>query len=323
MNRLRRCKIVATLGPASNDEAAIENLWRAGADLFRINMSHADPVAMRERVAMIRAVEERVGRPIGVLVDLQGPKLRVGVFAGGGARSRRRTEIRLRFRHHARRRHPGLPAPSGNSRKLAARSCSADRRRAPAPACRRGLAERAVATVEFAGRISNRKGVSLPDTEIPFAAMTAKDRVDLEAAVETGVDWIALSFVQRAEEVAEVKKIAAGRALILAKIEKPQAIIASGGDHEGRRRADGGARRSRRGNAAGESAGLAKTHHPRGAPLWPSGDRGDADARIDDHRAGADPRRSVGCRHGGFRGRRRHHALGGKRFRRLPIRRWR
>ena len=85
MHRRRRCKIIATLGPASNDEEGIERLWRAGADLFRINMSHADPAAMRERVAMIRAVESRVGRPIGVLVDLQGPKLRVGAFAGGGA----------------------------------------------------------------------------------------------------------------------------------------------------------------------------------------------------------------------------------------------
>ena len=83
--RRRRCKILATLGPASNDEASIEKLWRAGADVFRINMSHANPDAMRETTAMIRAVEERVGRPIGVLVDLQGPKLRVGVFAGGGA----------------------------------------------------------------------------------------------------------------------------------------------------------------------------------------------------------------------------------------------
>ena len=161
------------------------------------------PPAMRERVAMIRAVEERVGRPIGVLVDLQGPKLRVGVFRRRRRRSRRGAEFHLRFRSDARRRHARLPAPSGNPCK----PCG--------PAIHlliddgklrlhvvEAAPDSAVATVEVAGRISNRKGVSLPDTEIPVAAMTAKDRVDLEAAVETGVDWIALSFVQRADDVA-------------------------------------------------------------------------------------------------------------------------
>lgn len=225
MHRRRRCKIIATLGPASNDEEAIERLWRAGADLFRINMSHANPDAMRERVAMIRAVEARVGRSIGVLVDLQGPKLRVGSFAGGGADIVAGAHFTF----------DSDPAPGD-----ATRVCL------PHPEILTALrpghvlliddgrlrlhvveasAEKALAIVDIGGRISNRKGVSLPDTEIPVAAMTVKDRIDLEAALETGVDWIALSFVQRGEDVAEVKAIADGRALIMAKIEKPQAIL--------------------------------------------------------------------------------------------------
>ena len=224
MHRQRRCKIIATLGPASNDEAAIERLWRAGADLFRINMSHADPAAMRERVAMIRAVEARVGRAIGVLVDLQGPKLRVGSFAEGGAE----LLVGAKFIFDSDPT-PGdsgrvcLPHPEILSSLLPGHALLIDDGRLRLHVVE-ATPQRAVAVVDIGGRISNRKGVSLPDTEIPAAAMTPKDRVDLAAALETGVDWIALSFVQRGEDVAEVKEIAAGRALIMAKIEKPQAI---------------------------------------------------------------------------------------------------
>ncbi|MCW2273284.1 pyruvate kinase [Rhodoblastus acidophilus] len=224
MKRTRRCKIVATLGPASNDEAMIENLWRAGADLFRINMSHTNPEGMRERVAMIRAVEEKVGRPIGILVDLQGPKLRVGAFAEGGADLVKgqnfvldsdeahgdATRVRLPHPEILECLQPGHKMLIDDGRlRLAVVETEPDR---------------AVTKVEVGGRISNRKGVSLPDTEIPDAAMTEKDQVDLEAAVEAGVDWIALSFVQRAEDVKAVKAIAGDKALVLAKIEKPQAI---------------------------------------------------------------------------------------------------
>jgi pyruvate kinase len=224
MKRSRRCKIIATLGPASNDAAIVEKLWRAGADVFRINMSHTDPAGMRERVAMIRAVEEKIGRPIGVLVDLQGPKLRVGMFKDGGADLAKGQTFTL----------DSDEAPGDSSRV-----------RLPhpeiLPSLRRGdtlliddgklrlhvvetAPGRAVTTVDVGGRISNRKGVSFPDTEIPVSAMTDKDRIDLTAAVETGVDWIALSFVQRAEDVKAVKAIAGARAWVMAKIEKPQAI---------------------------------------------------------------------------------------------------
>jgi pyruvate kinase len=199
-------------------------LWRAGADVFRINMSHTDPEGMRERVAMIRAVEVKVGRPIGVLVDLQGPKLRVGLFRDGGVELIKGQEFVVDANEA-----PGdatrvrLPHPEIlQSLKPGDRLLIDDGRLRLKVI--KAEPDRAVTAVEIGGRISNRKGVSLPDTEIPLAAMTEKDRIDLTAAAETGVDWIALSFVQRAEDVKAVKAIAGARALIMAKIEKPQAI---------------------------------------------------------------------------------------------------
>ncbi|MFZ4530804.1 MAG: pyruvate kinase [Alsobacter sp.] len=224
MRRLRRVKILATLGPASCDEAMIGRLFEAGADVFRINMSHSSHDVMRERVAQIRAVEKRYGRPIGILVDLQGPKLRVGEFKDGA-----------------------VVLEAGQSFVLDGSKAQGDTGRVQLPhpeilealepghsvliddgkirlTVTQATAKRAVTRVEIGGRMSNRKGVSLPDTTIPVSAMTAKDRSDLEAALDTGIDWIALSFVQRPEDVAEVRKTARGRALVMAKIEKPQAI---------------------------------------------------------------------------------------------------
>jgi pyruvate kinase len=224
MRRLRRCKIVATLGPASCARETLVDLYRAGADLFRINMSHADHDAMRERVQMIREVEKQVGHPIGILLDLQGPKLRIGEFADGGVYLTKGAEFTL----------DSDPAP-GN----------AERVRLPHPEILSALhpgntvliddgkvrlhiieasREKAKAIVDVPGKISNRKGVSLPDTEIPVSSMTEKDRSDLDAGLNEGVDWVAVSFVQRPDDIAEVKKVARGRALVMAKIEKPQAI---------------------------------------------------------------------------------------------------
>jgi pyruvate kinase len=224
MRRMRRVKILATLGPATADREAIARLYRAGADVFRINMSHASHDMMRERVLMIRDVETEVGRPIGILVDLQGPKLRVGEFADGGVMLRNgqsfvldssktigdETRVHLPHPEILRTLEPGHTILIDDG-KLRLRVTEA------AP-------KRAVTVVEVGGRISNRKGVSLPDTTIPVSAMTPKDRSDLEAALDAGIDWVALSFVQRPEDVAEVRKTARGRASVMAKIEKPQAI---------------------------------------------------------------------------------------------------
>ena len=224
MRRLRRTKIVATLGPASSDRSMIARLFEAGADVFRINMSHTTHERMRELVATIRAVETEHGRPIGILVDLQGPKLRVGSFMANPVTLTKDETFTL----------DTDPAPGDASRvhlphpeifaaiapghtlllddgKIRLRALEADK-------------TRILARVEVGGKLSDRKGVSLPDTTIPFSALTAKDRSDLEAALDASIDWVALSFIQRPEDIAEAKKITRGRAVVMAKIEKPQAI---------------------------------------------------------------------------------------------------
>ncbi len=224
MRRLRRTKILATLGPACPDDASVERLFLAGVDIFRINMSHSTHDMMRERVAQIRAVEKRCERPVGILVDLQGPKLRVGTFADGAVM----LEVGAYFTLD------NNPAPGTSTRvnlphpeilkplKVDDRIILDDGKLRLRVVEETETSARTI--VEIGGKLSNRKGVSLPDTTIPVSAMTPKDRSDLEAALDTGVDWIALSFVQRPEDVAEVQKISRGRALVMAKIEKPQAV---------------------------------------------------------------------------------------------------
>ncbi|ABE62046.1 pyruvate kinase [Nitrobacter hamburgensis X14] len=224
MRRLRRIKILATLGPASSDSAMVRRLFEAGADVFRINMSHTTHDKMRELVATIRNVEGSYGRPIGILVDLQGPKLRIGSFADGPIQLSNgdtfvldsdnspgdKTRVHLPHPEILAALRPGhtLLLDDGKVRLIAEET---------SPGC-------AVTRVVVGGRMSDRKGVSLPDTDLPMSAMTPKDRSDLDAALEAGVDWIALSFVQRADDVAEAKKMIRGRASVMAKIEKPQAI---------------------------------------------------------------------------------------------------
>jgi pyruvate kinase len=222
--RSRRVKIIATLGPASADRETVAALLAAGVDVFRINMSHASHDAMRERVAMIRSLEEEAGRPIGVLVDLQGPKLRLGVFADGGAELHKGDVFVLDSdtepggAARVQLPHPEILSSLGPGHRILVDDGKVTLRVAEAEP------GRASTVVEVAGRVSNRKGVSLPDTTIPTSAMTEKDRADLRAALDENIDWIALSFVQRPEDVAEVKAIAKNRALVMAKIEKPQAV---------------------------------------------------------------------------------------------------
>jgi pyruvate kinase len=224
MRRLRRTKIVATLGPSSSNEAVIERLFIAGADVFRINMSHTTPDQMARYVDAIRSIESRSNRPIGILADLQGPKLRLGTFATGNAdlaegatfilddESKPGDSNRVQLPHSevlaALKPGDHLLVDDGKVR-LKVTEASA---------------KRAVAKVEVAGRVSDRKGVSLPDSILTLSAITPKDYTDLEAALEKGIDWIGLSFIQRPEDVAEAKKITRERAAIMAKIEKPQAI---------------------------------------------------------------------------------------------------
>ena len=224
MRRNRRVKILATLGPSSSEQDIIEKLYVAGADVFRINMSHTSHDRMRELIGAIRSVEASHNRPIGILVDLQGPKLRVGAFANGPVMldvggtfvfdsdpaAGDTTRVHLPHPEIFQGIKPGhtLLLDDGKIR-LTATETSRDK---------------IVTRVVVGGKLSDRKGVSLPDTVIPFSALTPKDRSDLDAALDTGVDWIALSFVQRPEDIAEAKKITRGRAAVMAKIEKPQAV---------------------------------------------------------------------------------------------------
>ena len=224
MRRSRKVKVLATLGPASSDKAIIKRLFEAGADIFRINMSHTDHPKLRALVATIREVEAEVARPIGILADLQGPKLRLGTFADGAIDIAPGDVLVL----------DSKPDPGSNKRVhlphpevLAALEPGHRLLLDDGKVTLRVTAvskSKATTVVESGTRLSNRKGVSVPDSTIDFGALTDKDRSDLEAALNADVDWVALSFVQRAEDLAEVKKIARGRAAVMAKIEKPQAV---------------------------------------------------------------------------------------------------
>jgi pyruvate kinase len=224
VRRKRNAKIIATLGPASDSVEMIEKLFLSGVDVFRINMSHSSHDSMREVYGRIRKVEKRHHRPIGILADLQGPKLRVGEFAEKEEQIVAGDEFVF----------DEDPTP-GNAKRVylphpeifSAVEVGHDllindgRLRVKVTAVEPG---RIITRVIYGGAISARKGVNLPDTLIPLAALTPKDRADLEAACEVGVDWVALSFVQRAEDVAEARKMIRGRAGMLAKIEKPSAL---------------------------------------------------------------------------------------------------
>ena len=222
--RGRKVKVLATLGPASSEPAMIEALMRAGADAFRINMSHGDQADKAALVVAIRALEKKLGRPTTILFDLQGPKLRVGDFDGGSAM-----------------------VATGDSFTFDRDPALGDATRVELPhpelfeAVKPGAAllvddgkvrlkvvsvtpERIEARVEVGGKLSNHKGVNVPDVLVPIPALTAKDRSDLKFALEQGADYIALSFVQRPEDVAEARALIGDKAALLAKIEKPMAI---------------------------------------------------------------------------------------------------
>jgi pyruvate kinase len=224
MRRQRRAKIVATIGPASSDAAMIARLFAAGVDVFRINMSHTSQDRMRELIAMIRGIERDTGRPIGILVDLQGPKLRLGTFIGGAATVANGASFVLDSDPS-----PGdstrayLPHPEIFNAVAPGHTLLIDDGKVRLTVTETD-AKRMVTRVEVGGKLSDRKGVSLPETTIPFSALAEKDRSDLEAALDAGTDWVALSFIQRPEDIAEAKKITRGRAAVMAKIEKPQAV---------------------------------------------------------------------------------------------------
>lgn len=224
MKRGRKVKILATLGPASNNEEMIGKLYEAGADVFRINMSHSSHDMMRELVQTIRNVEKRVGRPIGILADLQGPKLRVGMFKEGKVVLKQGQTFTLdddptegdTTRVY-------LPHPEILEAVQPGHRLLIDDGRL-ALVAERSDGKSITCKVVSGTNISNKKGVSLPDTTLATGALTEKDRADLDEVLKEPVDWVALSFIQRPEDLAEVRKISKGQVGLLSKIEKPQAV---------------------------------------------------------------------------------------------------
>ena len=224
MKRERQTKIVATLGPASSDADTIEALFRAGADTFRLNFSHGTHAEHKKRLGIIRRLERLFARPIGIMADMQGPKIRVGVFenrvvnlvAGDGFRldsdpaAGDATRVQLPHPEVFKALRPGIEILLDDGRlRLVVETCGPD------------FAETRVVT---GGPLSGHKGVNLPGTTLDLSPITAKDRDDLQFALEMGADWIALSFVQLPSDVAEARNLVAGRAAILVKLEKPSAI---------------------------------------------------------------------------------------------------
>ncbi len=224
MRRLRNVKIVATLGPASDSYEMIEALHKAGADVFRLNMSHGSHDEIRKKHDIIRKVEETTGSTIGILADLQGPKLRVGVFAGDSEQLVVGAPFRLDLDEaegDAGRvclPHPEIFAALEPGASLLVND---GKIRLKVIDCGTDYAN---CEVVIGGVISNRKGVNVPDVELPLAALSDKDRSDLAFVCELGVDWLALSFVQRPADVEEARELVKGRAAILSKIEKPNAV---------------------------------------------------------------------------------------------------
>ncbi len=224
MHRARRSRILATLGPASSTLERIRELVAAGADVFRLNFSHGSHADHAERYRQIRQVEAERGHPIGVLMDLQGPKLRVGRMAGGKVMLEAGQPFRLDLgsaEGDATR--ASLPHPEIFAALEAGTELLLDDGKLRLRVERFG-ADFAETTVLVGGPLSDRKGVNVPGVVLPISPLTAKDRADLAFGLELGVDWVALSFVQRPEDIREARELIGDQAWIMAKLEKPAAI---------------------------------------------------------------------------------------------------
>lgn len=224
MRRARKAKLVATLGPSSAGPDTIRQMFDAGADVFRLNFSHGTHAEFAERVAIIRDLERTVGRPIGILADIQGPKLRLGMIETGSILIDKGAQLRL-----------DLDSDPGNSRRIplphpeifsvlrpgSELMIDDGRVRLRVVRCSEDHAQ---AEVIVGGWLSNHKGVNVPDLVLPISIITEKDRRDVGFAMELEVDWIAQSFVQRPEDVAELRALTGERSKIMVKLEKPSAL---------------------------------------------------------------------------------------------------
>ena len=224
IRRYRQTKIVATLGPASGDPDMMRKLFEAGVDVFRMNFSHGEHKAHQKNVETARKLEQEFGRPVALLADLQGPKLRIGKFKNDSVELKQGQSFRFDLDEK-----PGnekrvqLPHPEVidvmnigddillDDGKVRARVTAKDKN---------GLDTE----IKAGTKLSNNKGFNIPGILLPIEALTEKDKEDLEAALDMGVDWVAQSFVQRAEDVMLAAKLIDGRAALMAKIEKPSAL---------------------------------------------------------------------------------------------------
>jgi pyruvate kinase len=222
--RSRKVKILATLGPASSSAATIRKLLFAGADAFRINMSHGTHSQKAKLVEIIRALEKELHRPSTILFDLQGPKLRVGKFEGGSAQLRTGGRFILdRDSKAGDSKRVELPHPELFEVVKAGDRVLVDDGKIRLKVLEAGDS-RIVAEVVVGGTISDHKGVNVPDVVVPIPALTDKDKKDLKFALDQKADWVALSFVQRPEDVAEARGMIGEKAALMAKIEKPAAV---------------------------------------------------------------------------------------------------
>jgi pyruvate kinase len=224
MRRLRKAKIVATLGPASSDKETIRALFDAGVDVFRFNFSHGSHDDHRARYNIVREIEKEVGRPIAILADMQGPKLRIGKFANSKIMLEAGAKFTLdRDTTDGDEKRVCLPHPELFEVVTAGQSLSLDDGK---------LRLRVIESDDYSiktevitgGALSDRKGVNVPDVILPIPVLTEKDHRDLEFALSLDVDWVALSFVQQPEDLIEARNIIAGRAGLMTKLEKPAAL---------------------------------------------------------------------------------------------------
>ncbi|MFN9526018.1 pyruvate kinase [Ectopseudomonas chengduensis] len=224
MNADKKVKILATLGPAIRDAAHIRQLVEAGVNLFRLNFSHGEHADHAQRYQWVREVERELNQPIGILMDLQGPKLRVGRFAEGKVQLVNGQSLRLDLDAT-----PGdasrvnLPHPEIIEALQPGMSLLLDDGRLRLKVTAKQN-DAVITEVIAGGELSDRKGVNVPEAVLQLSPLTEKDRRDLAFGLQLGVDWVALSFVQRPEDIVEARELIQGKAFLMAKIEKPSAV---------------------------------------------------------------------------------------------------
>ncbi|SDL06536.1 pyruvate kinase [Pseudomonas delhiensis] len=224
MNNDKKVKILATLGPAIKGREDVRALVEAGANLFRLNFSHGEHADHAQRYQWVREVEAELGMPIGILMDLQGPKLRVGRFESGAVALQKGQSFTLDLNDA-----PGderrvmLPHPEIIQALEPGMSLLLDDGRIRLQVLN-NHGDAIETRVLNSGELSDRKGVNVPEAVLKLSPLTAKDRRDLAFGLELGADWVALSFVQRPEDIEEARALIGDKAFIMAKIEKPSAV---------------------------------------------------------------------------------------------------